>query len=88
MADVYTRISNAPNHEVCSVLASLCEGDSTIKKKAERMFAHIDRHGQAYQKQKLPQPKLYVFLNCKKSYDEARNSKDACNLGIDYNSEV
>jgi hypothetical protein len=78
MADIYTRIQHATEHELRTVLAGLCADSGSIKTKTTRLFRHLDQVEEAYNQQRRPAPTLCICRNCQKPFDEADNRPDAC----------
>jgi hypothetical protein len=77
MADVFTRIQNATDAEICTVLAGLC-ADGTTKRRVERMFRQLYQTAKAYEQRRLALPTLYICLNCSMAFNEAQNTRGAC----------
>jgi hypothetical protein len=48
MADIYTRIQHATEHELRTMLAGLCADSGSIKTKTTRLFRDLDQVEEAY----------------------------------------
>ena len=73
MADIFTRIQDASDQEVRTVLARLCILDNGTQKKALQLLNMVQEVSNAQKTAGLPHTTFYICLNCGEAYNEDEN---------------
>lgn len=64
MADIFTRIQDASDQEIRTVLARLCVLDKDTQKKAMQLLNMAQEASNAQKTAGLPHTTFYICLNC------------------------